>query len=121
MPGRIAAEGARMIYKIMSTAEWTDAQRSRVFLGSAADRLDGFIHLSDVSQVRQTAARYFAGQDGLRLVSVSPDTLDIRWEPSRGGALFPHLYGPLPLSAVRAVHVLRLDAAGVHGFPADLA
>ena len=105
-----------MIYKIMSAAEWTDAQRSRVFLGSAADRLDGFIHLSDRSQVREAAARHFAGQD-LRLVSVSPDTLDIRWEPSRSGALFPHLYGPLPLSAV---HALLLDAAGVHGFPADL-
>ncbi len=114
------AAGARMIYKIVSAAEWSDAELTQVFVGSAADRRDGFIHLSTGSQVRGTAARHFAGQDDLRLVVVSPAALDIRWEPSRDGALFPHLYGPLPLAAVRAVHVLRLDEAGVHGFPAGL-
>ena len=106
-----------LIYKIVSASDWLEAERAGVFGGSAVDRRDGFIHFSTETQVRETAARHFAGQDDLRLVAVSPQRLEIRWEPSRHGALFPHLYGPLPLSAVRAVHPLRLDESGGHRFP----
>ena len=106
-----------LIYKIVSASEWLEAERAGVFRGSVVDRRDGFIHFSTDAQVRETAARHFAGQDDLRLVSVSPDALELRWETSRGGALFPHLYGSLALSAVRAVHPLRLDESGGHRFP----
>ena len=67
------------------------------------DRRDGFIHFSTAAQVEETARRHFAGRTDLLLVAVDVDGLDIRWEPSRGGELFPHLYGVLPLSAVREV------------------
>jgi uncharacterized protein (DUF952 family) len=79
--------------------------------GSAVDRRDGFIHLSDRDQVVETAARHFAGQTGLTLLAVDPDRLgdDLRWETSRGGALFPHLYAPLPTHAVVAVHAVPDD------------
>lgn len=111
---------AQLIYKIVSAAEWIEAERAGVFNGSVVDRRDGFIHFSTAGQVCETAARHFSGQDNLRLVAVSTDALEIRWEPSRGGALFPHLYGPLPLTAVRAVHVLPLESGG-HHFPPDVA
>jgi uncharacterized protein (DUF952 family) len=109
-----------VIYKIVSASEWVNAERAGVFGGSAVDRRDGFMHFSTAAQVRETAARHFPGTDDLRLVAVAVDALEIRWEPSRGGALFPHLYGPLPLSAVRAVHALQLDESGRHRFPAGL-
>lgn len=111
---------APLIYKIVSAGEWIEAESAGVFSGSAVDRRDGFIHFSTAAQVHETAARHFAGKDDLRLVVVSTDALDIRWEPSRGGALFPHLYGSLPLGAVRAVHVLTLGADG-HRFPPGIA
>lgn len=97
-----------MIYKLLPTADWRDAQRLGRYDGSAVDRQDGFIHFSAGSQVVETAARHFADQTGLTLLTVDPQRLgdDLRWEPSRGGALFPHLYGPLPIEAVTAVAVL---------------
>lgn len=112
------SQGTRypLIYKILTAADWQSAERAGVFAGSAIDRQDGFIHFSTAAQVRETAARHFAGQHDLRLVAVDTAELEIRWEPSRGGALFPHLYGALPLSAVREVCVLPLDA-GIHRFP----
>jgi uncharacterized protein (DUF952 family) len=72
--------------------------------------------------VRETALRHFSGQDALLLVAVDPDALgsELRWEKSRGGELFPHLYSPLPLSAVRKVERLPLDAGGGHAFPAGI-
>jgi len=87
------------------------------------DVADGFIHFSTGAQVRETAARHFAGAADLLLIAVDPTALDetLRWEPSRGGALFPHLYGGLPLSAVRRVQPLPLDAGGIHLFPPDIA
>lgn len=93
-----------MIYKLLPTAEWIDARRQGRYPGSAVDRRDGFIHFSDRSQVVETAARHFAGQTGLTLLTVDPGRLgeSLRWEVSRGDALFPHLYGPLPLAAVVA-------------------
>ena len=111
-----------LVYKIAPAALWCEAQSAGIFRGAPVDHADGFIHLSTAAQVRDTAARHFAGQDDLVLVTVEAEALGpaLRWEPSRRGALFPHLYGPLPLDAVRAVVPLRLDPGGTHAFPADL-
>jgi uncharacterized protein (DUF952 family) len=108
-----------LIYKICPRALWHEAERAGVFRGAPVDRADGYIHFSTAAQVRETAARHFAGQDDLVLVAVEADALGpaLRWEPSRGGALFPHLYGDLPLRCVRRVEPLRLGADGVHHFP----
>jgi len=108
------------IYKIVPADLWRTAEAEGRFAGSPVDARDGFIHFSTAAQVRETAARHFAGVAGLLLVEVSGATLaglDLRWEPSRGGSLFPHLYGDLPLDAVRAVRPLPLDGAGRHVFP----
>jgi uncharacterized protein (DUF952 family) len=95
---------ADMIYKILSAARWENAQQAGRFDGSADDRRDGFIHFSDGGQVIGTAAKYFSGQSDLVLLTVDPARLtDLRWERSRNGELFPHLYGPLePDAVVRA-------------------
>lgn len=92
------------------------------FAGAPVDLADGFIHFSTGLQVRETAAKHFAGQADLLLVAVDPAKLGdaLRWEPSRGGALFPHLYAPLPLDAVQWVKPLPLGADGVHLFPEAL-
>jgi uncharacterized protein (DUF952 family) len=107
------------IYKICTAAEWNDAERAGAYRGSAADRKDGFIHFSTGEQAAETAAKWFAGQRDLVLVAVDADTLGdkLKWEPSRGGALFPHLYGPLDVKAVLRVDPLPLDASGRHMFP----
>ena len=88
------------VFKLVDRASWEAAAPSGAFDGSAADARDGFIHFSTAEQVRETAARHFAGQSDLLLVAVAAASLGdaLRWEPSRGGALFPHLYAPLPLS-----------------------
>jgi len=106
------------IYKICGTALWREAERSGVFAGAPVDRADGYIHFSTAGQVAETAARHFAGQADLVLVAVDAAALGtaLRHEPSRGGALFPHLYGTLPLSAVRWVKPLPLDG-NRHVFP----
>jgi uncharacterized protein (DUF952 family) len=110
------------IYKICSAAEWREAEQTGVYRGSAVDRRDGFIHFSTAAQAAETAARHFAGQHDLLLIAVDADALGARlkWEPSRGGALFPHLYGELPLSAVRRVDPLSLGADGRHQFPREM-
>jgi uncharacterized protein (DUF952 family) len=100
-----------VIYKLLSAAEWAAAEERGRYDGAAVDQRDGFIHLSGRDQVVETAARHFTGQTGLILLTVDPGRLgdDLRWEPSRGGALFPHLYGPLPAHAVVAVYALPDD------------
>ena len=110
------------IYKICTAAEWREAERNGCYRGSAVDRRDGFIHFSTAAQAAETAARHFAGQRDLVLVSVDTAMLGdrLRWEPSRGGALFPHLYGDLPLAAARGAVPLPLDPSGQHIFPAEL-
>lgn len=107
------------IYKIVTEAEWAAAERAGVFKGAAIDLADGYIHFSTAAQARQTAALYFAGQENLALVAVAADMLGeaLKWEPSRGGDLFPHLYGDLSMKAVIRVDGLPLDAEGVHIFP----
>lgn len=107
------------IYKISPAALWATAQADGVFAGAPVDVADGFIHFSTAAQVKETAAKHFKGQDGLKLVAIDAALLGaaLKWEPSRGGALFPHLYGPLPLDAVLWVKDLPLDADGLHLFP----
>ena len=110
------------IYKICTAAEWHDAESRGRYRGSAVDRSDGFIHFSTAAQAVETAAKWFAGQLDLVLIGVDAGSLGdrLKWEPSRGGALFPHLYGELPLDAVRSVAPLPLDGAGRHVFPDNL-
>jgi uncharacterized protein (DUF952 family) len=107
------------IYKIVAAAHWQAAQHDGVFRGSAVDLRDGFIHFSTAEQVEETAAKHFAGQHDLLLESVDADKLGagLRWEASRGGALFPHLYGELALAAVTKVDPLPLNADGSHALP----
>jgi uncharacterized protein (DUF952 family) len=107
-----------VVYKIVATNEWTEAEAAGVFTGAAIDRADGFIHFSTAEQAPETAAKWFAGRDDLTLAAVDAEALDmdLRWEPSRGGALFPHLYGPLPMSAVVWSRPLPLGMDGRHLF-----
>jgi uncharacterized protein (DUF952 family) len=102
------------VYKIMSQDEWASAMVAGTFDGSAVDRAEGFIHLSAADQVTETARRHFAGRDDLVLVAFEAEDLGeaLKWEPSRGGALFPHLYGPLPTAASLEVRYLPLGADG---------
>ena len=109
----------RFIYKICPEAHWRAAEMDGVFRGSAVDLADGYIHFSTAEQAVETAAKHFAGQKDLLLVQVDSARLraHLKWEPSRGGALFPHLYGDLALSAVTKVESLPLGADGAHKFP----
>ncbi len=109
------------IYHICQRNEWKRAQDDGSYSGSSQDRADGFIHFSARDQVEASAAKHRVGQDGLVLLAVNSTTLGeaLRWEASRGGALFPHLYGELPRGAVIAVHDLPLAATGRHIFPQE--
>ncbi|GAB5470568.1 MAG: DUF952 domain-containing protein [Rhodospirillales bacterium] len=113
---------ATLIYHICRAEEWSEAEAQGQYAGSSQDRADGFIHFSGPGQLRASAAKHRAGQSGLLLIEVATEELGeaLRWEPSRGGALFPHLYGRLPLSAVTRTWPLPLEASGRHGFPEDL-
>jgi uncharacterized protein (DUF952 family) len=103
-----------LVYKICDAALWREAERAGVFHGAPVDLADGYIHFSAAEQVAETAAKHFAGRQNLLIVAVAADALGpaLKWEPSRGGALFPHLYGPLRLAAVRWVKPLPTDADG---------
>ncbi len=111
-----------MIYKICTRDLWQSAIETGVFQGAAVDLEDGFIHFSDAGQVRETAARHFAGQAELVLVAVEPTSLGdaLAFEPSRGGDLFPHLYAHLDVALVASVDGLPLGPGGVHVFPAHV-
>jgi len=111
---------SEMIYHMCRKDEWETALRSGSYEGSSQDEADGFIHFSTAIQVRTSASKHRAGQSGLVLLTVDPVPLgeSLKWEPSRGGDLFPHLYGPLPISAVISVEPLPLGDDGVHVFPA---
>ena len=90
------------IYKVLRPQEWAEAQARGFFAGSADDVRDGFIHFSTAEQLEGTIERHFAGAADIVVLEIDGARLaeDLKWEPSRGGALFPHLYGDLPLSAV---------------------
>lgn len=106
------------IYKVLGQEAWQTAQQQPTFAGAAIDLTDGYIHFSTKEQVAETVAKHFADRTDLVLVAVNIDALDdLRWEPSRGGALFPHLYGEMPLSAVRWAVELPLGKDGAHVFP----
>jgi uncharacterized protein (DUF952 family) len=107
------------IYKICSAELWRDAQQAGRFRGAPLDLADGFIHFSSARQVAETAAKHFAGAAGQVLVAVDGALLGeaLKWEPSRGGDLFPHLYGALSLDAVVWARPLRLGADGRHVLP----
>ena len=111
-----------LVYKICPRDLWRDAEAAGRFAGSPVDLADGFIHFSLPAQVAETARRHFSGQADLLLVAVAAEALGeaLRYEPSRGGDLFPHLYGDLPLTAVRSVVPMPLDADGRHVLPEEI-
>jgi uncharacterized protein (DUF952 family) len=107
-----------VVYKIVATQEWAAAETAGAFTGAATDHADGFIHFSTAEQVPETAAKWFGGRGDLTLAAIDAEALgdDLRWEPSRGGALFPHLYRALPMSAVVWSRPLPLGSDGRHVF-----
>lgn len=111
----------QILYKILPAALWREAEARGAFEGSPVDLKDGFIHLSTSAQMRETAARHFAGQQELVLVGFKEEDLpNLRWEPSRGGDLFPHVYGTIATSLAVSQDALPL-VNGVHRFPAGAA
>ena len=109
------------IYKIFRGPEWADFQAKGKTLGAPIDTSDGFIHFSTASQAGETAAKYFAHMDGLMLIAFNADSMGpaLKWEPSRGGDLFPHLYRPLELSKVLWAKPLPY-IEGAHVFPKEM-
>jgi uncharacterized protein (DUF952 family) len=107
-----------IIYKIAPAALWRAAQAQGRFHGAPVDLADGFIHLSAADQVRETAAKHFAGQSDLMLIAYDAQTLGaaLKWEVSRGGALFPHVYGPLDPAQALSARPLPRDKTGAHDF-----
>jgi uncharacterized protein (DUF952 family) len=110
------------IFKICPRTLWQAAEKAGRFDGAPVDLADGYIHFSSAEQARETVARHFAGVDDLLLITVDAEALGekLRWERSRGGALFPHLYGSLPMSAVLHVAPLPLGPDGAHVLPAGI-
>lgn len=108
-----------LIYKILRPSEWAEFEAAGAFEGSPDDRRDGFIHCSSRDQLAATATRIFSDEPQLVVATLSADSLGdaVRWEPSSTGALFPHVYGPLPRAAVVAVH----DVAGAAGIDEEIA
>lgn len=111
------------IYKICPRALWETAREAGAFTGAGIDLADGYIHFSTAAQAGETARLHFRGQADLVLLTVETASLGdaLKWEPSRGGDLFPHLYAPLPTSAITHVDDLPLDADGVPQMPAHVA
>ncbi len=118
--------GVSTIYKFLPAAEWQVALAQGVYRGSAHDRRDGFIHFSTAGQLAETAKKYYTGVTDLVLLAVDvaalagPGEGGLRWEPSRGGDLFPHLYGDLPLAAVKCAVAIALRPDGVPLLPPHL-
>jgi uncharacterized protein (DUF952 family) len=111
-----------LIYKILPSPLWRSAEQAGVFTGAPVDMADGYIHFSTGTQARETAAKHFTGQDDLLLVAVDDAVLGaaLKYEPSRGGALFPHLYGTLDVKLARWVQPLPWSPTSGHQFPEDL-
>ena len=108
-----------IIYKIVPRTLWTQAVATGVFAGAPVDLADGFIHFSTAAQARETAARHFAGQSGLLLAAFDTESLGgaLKWEVSRGGALFPHLYASLRTRDCLWAKPLPMGPDGAHVFP----
>ncbi|PRY92524.1 DUF952 domain-containing protein [Donghicola tyrosinivorans] len=111
-----------LIYKIFRAPEWALLQSQGETIGAPVDVTDGYIHFSTAKQAAETAAKHFAGAEGLVLLAVETDRMDgdLRWEPSRGGALFPHLYRALQMEDVLWHKPLPLGPDGLHQFPEDM-
>jgi len=110
----------QLLYKICAATDWAGAQAAGAFTGAAIDQADGFIHLSTIYQGRETAVRHFAGGKDLVLVAFARELLcGFQWESTRGGDLFPHVYGVIPVRAARWVRPLPLKG-GVHVFPGEI-
>lgn len=111
-----------LIYHVCHQADWNEARTQGLYRGSKDDLRDGFIHFSTASQLRDSVAKHRAGQEGLVLLEVDAAGLgdNLKWEASRGGALFPHLYGPLDPALVQRSGPLPLGQDGTHIFPQDL-
>lgn len=112
----------RYIYKIATRAQWEEAKADGLFRGAPIDLAGGFIHFSTAGQLLETASKHFAGQDDLLLLTVEAQALGtgLRYEPSRRGDLFPHLYGQLALEAISKIDAISLDEDGMHILPDDL-
>lgn len=110
---------ADVVYHVCRTAEWDAARGAGRYAGSSQDRADGFIHCSDAGQVVASVAKHRAGQDGLTILEIDAVALGdaLRWEPSRGGQLFPHIYGGLDPAHARRAAPLPLGRDGRHVFP----
>lgn len=113
---------AKIIYKICSQTAWLQAQQAKIYIGSSDDLRDGFIHFSTAAQLRTTVDKHFSGQRNLVLLAVNGGKLgqNLKWEPSRDGALFPHLYGKMPVSAVSETWDIEMDRMGKHLLPEGL-
>ena len=112
----------RIVYKVCTTAEWRAACARGVYAGSADDHRDGFLHLSTAEQLAGTLSRHFAGRSDLVLVAFDAESLGepLKWEPSRGGQLFPHLYASLAPALALSVETLPVAADGQHTLPDKL-
>lgn len=113
---------AQHIYHLAAAADWQAAQADGRYCGSPDDIRDGFMHFSTGAQVVESAARHRAGRTDQVLLCIASAALgqDLRWEPSRGGQLFPHLYAPLDVTKVLSAVALPLGPDGRHVFPALL-
>ena len=107
-----------LIYKIAPKSLWDEAVAQGAFTGAPVDLADGYIHFSTAEQTRETAAKHFVGQSDLVLAAIDAERLGdkLKWEPSRGGALFPHLYRTLAMDEVLSVHPLPMNSDGMHDF-----
>ncbi len=112
-----------LIYHLARCKAWDEAQASGLYDGTPEDRADGFMHFSTAAQVAESAAKHRKGERDLVLLGVDPTALDaalLKWEVSRGGQLFPHLYAALPVAAVQRADPLPLGPDGLHHFPDDM-
>ena len=110
-----------LIYKILTSDQWSGLQSHGEIAGAPVDVADGYVHFSTADQAEETASKHFTGQEGLWVLALEADTMGdmLKWEPSRGGALFPHLYGPLRLADVVWAKPLPLSE-GRHCFPDNM-
>ena len=119
MSDSVGNDDKGVIYKVVSAQEWSVAKEQGEFRGAAIDLTDGYIHFSTAEQLRETVKKHFAGQTDLLLVGVEVDRLgdELKWEPSRGGALFPHLYAPLSIDSVVMTQDMPVGEDGKHIIP----
>lgn len=116
---RPAPQAGQRLYRLLPAADWRQAVADGAYCGAPHDTADGFIHLSTADQVEETAAKHYAGVPELMVLTVDSSRLDgeLKWEPARGGELFPHLYGTVPLEAVLGAELVATDRDGAYTFP----